>query len=85
MDCQMPNMDGLEATRQIRKLDKTQPVIIGCTAHALLGQREICLESGMDDCPTKPYRSEQLLSVVQSHLGRNVPENPNRKSVPRAA
>jgi CheY-like chemotaxis protein len=70
MDCQMPEMDGLEATRQIRKLNKQQPIIIAVTAHALVGDREKCLESGMDDYLSKPYRQEQLLQLIKENLER---------------
>jgi two-component system, sensor histidine kinase and response regulator len=68
MDCQMPEMDGLEATRHIRQLDKPQPMIIAVTAHALVGDREKCLASGMDDYVSKPYQQEQLLRVVRENL-----------------
>ena len=68
MDCQMPEMDGLEATRQIRNLPQRQPIIIAVTAHALAGDREKCLKSGMDDYLAKPYTQDQLLGLVQSRL-----------------
>jgi CheY-like chemotaxis protein len=68
MDCQMPEMDGLEATRQIRKLNKQQPTIIALTAHALANDRQECLTAGMDGYLAKPYRGEQLLRVVQDGL-----------------
>jgi CheY-like chemotaxis protein len=71
MDCQMPEMDGWEATRQIRKLEKPQPTIIAVTAHALVGNREKCLESGMDDFLSKPYQTEQLLTMVRNKIERS--------------
>jgi CheY-like chemotaxis protein len=71
MDCQMPEMDGWEAARQIRKLEKPQPAIIAVTAHALVGNREKCLESGMDDFLSKPYQTEQLLTIVRNRIERS--------------
>ncbi len=68
MDCQMPTMDGFEASRQIRRLIGKQPVIIAVTANALLGERERCLEAGMDDYLSKPFQAEQLVSVVKKWL-----------------
>jgi CheY-like chemotaxis protein len=65
MDCQMPTMDGFEASRQIRKLEQPQPVIIAVTANALVGERERCLNAGMDDYLSKPFQAEQLVSVVK--------------------
>ena len=65
MDCQMPTMDGLEACRQIRKLETTQPIIVAVTANALVGEREKCLEAGMDDYLSKPFQAEQLVAVVR--------------------
>ncbi len=65
MDCQMPSMDGFEASRQIRQLEGKQPVIIAVTANALLGERERCLEAGMNDYLSKPFQAEQLVAVVK--------------------
>jgi two-component system, sensor histidine kinase and response regulator len=65
MDCQMPTMDGFEASRQIRKLEHPQPVIIAVTANALVGERERCLNAGMDDYLSKPFQAEQLVGVVK--------------------
>ncbi len=65
MDCQMPMMDGFEASRQIRSLKQRQPVIIAVTANALVGERERCLNAGMDDYLSKPFQAEQLVAVVK--------------------
>jgi CheY-like chemotaxis protein len=65
MDCQMPTMDGFEATRQIRSLDVQQPRVIAVTANALVGERERCLAAGMDDYLSKPFQAEQLVSMVR--------------------
>ena len=66
MDCQMPTMDGFEASRQIRSLKgQPQPVIIAVTANALVGERERCLSAGMDDYLSKPFQAEQLVAVVK--------------------
>jgi CheY-like chemotaxis protein/HPt (histidine-containing phosphotransfer) domain-containing protein len=67
LDVQMPEMDGLEATRQIRERwprDK-HPCIIAMTGNALLGDREKCLAAGMDDYISKPVRIAELQSVLE--------------------
>lgn len=72
MDVQMPEMDGLEATRRIRSMEqpwKTIP-IIAMTAHAMNGDRERCLEAGMDYYLSKPFRKQQLLEVVEQFGGK---------------
>lgn len=69
MDCHMPVMDGFEACRQIRKSSDRQPVIIAVTANALVGERERCLDAGMDDYLSKPFQAEQLIGVVEKWIG----------------
>lgn len=69
MDCQMPIMDGFEACRQIRKSSDRQPVIVAVTANALVGERERCLDAGMDDYLSKPFQAEQLIGVVEKWVG----------------
>jgi CheY-like chemotaxis protein len=64
MDVQMPEMDGLEATRQIRKLDGRQPYIIAMTANAMQGDREMCLEAGMNFYISKPIRVLELVTAL---------------------
>ena len=68
MDCQMPAMDGFEASRRIRQMQSKQPIIVAVTANALVGERERCLEAGMDDYLSKPFQAEQLVAVVKKWL-----------------
>jgi CheY-like chemotaxis protein len=65
MDVRMPGMDGLEATRQIRLLAGNQPVIIAMTANAMQGDREECLQAGMDDYVSKPVKLEGLVERLE--------------------
>jgi len=65
MDVQMPGMDGLEATRMIRLCLEVQPVIIAMTANAMQGDREECLQSGMNDYISKPVELQALLSMLE--------------------
>jgi signal transduction histidine kinase/ligand-binding sensor domain-containing protein/CheY-like chemotaxis protein/HPt (histidine-containing phosphotransfer) domain-containing protein len=66
-DIQMPEMDGLEATRQICKTWQKQerPIIVAMTAGAMEGDKEKCLEAGMDDYISKPINIQQLQSVLE--------------------
>jgi len=64
MDVQMPEMDGLEATRQIRKKKIPQPYIVAMTANAMQGDREMCLEAGMNFYVAKPIRVPELVSAL---------------------
>lgn len=69
MDCQMPVVDGYEATRRLRQQDPHhQTIVIGVTAHAMLGDREKCLAAGMDDYLSKPFRMEDLSDLLQRWL-----------------
>jgi len=73
MDIQMPEMDGLEATRQIctRWQKDQRPHIIAMTANALQGDREMCLEAGMDDYVSKPIRMPDLVRALKATPGQN--------------
>jgi PAS domain S-box-containing protein len=73
MDCQMPVMDGFEATRQIRLMEQAtgqKTPIVALTANALDGDAQRCLEAGMDDFLAKPYNKVQLAEKVSRWLGR---------------
>jgi PAS domain S-box-containing protein len=81
MDCQMPVMDGLEATRQIRAFEQAHgqgegtcsrhTPIVALTAHSFAGYREECLASGMDDYMTKPVSTENFREVLSRWIGNN--------------
>ncbi|HXE91617.1 MAG TPA: response regulator [Terriglobales bacterium] len=69
MDVQMPEMDGLEATRALRERERTtggHMPVIAMTAHAMSGDRERCLEAGMDAYVAKPIQKQQLVAALQS-------------------
>jgi len=65
MDVQMPEMDGMEATRMIRVCLETQPVIIAMTANVMQGDREECMQSGMNDYISKPVELNELLGMLE--------------------
>jgi signal transduction histidine kinase/DNA-binding response OmpR family regulator len=67
MDMQMPQMDGLEATRQLRARGFALPVV-GLTANAFESDREACLDAGMDDHSAKPLTTVKLTDILQKHL-----------------
>ncbi len=68
MDCQMPVMDGYTATKKIRELDNGKKTpIIAMTAHAMAGDREKCIESGMDDYVSKPVNLKILFDLIRKY------------------
>jgi len=83
MDCQMPEMDGFEATRLIRT-HSSQAVrdlpILALTAHALAGDRERCLEAGMTDYLTKPVDSASLAAMIEALAAHQHPPVPQPRS-----
>lgn len=78
MDVQMPNMDGLEATKRIRELENNSGeriAIVAMTAHAMKGDKERCLAVGMDGYLTKPIRKPELFAALEG-LGNDEPAVP---------
>ncbi len=74
MDCQMPRMDGYEASRQIRNFEEQRGdglhiPIIAITANAMQGDREKCIAAGMDDYIAKPVKRDILFEMLRRHLG----------------
>lgn len=85
MDCQMPEMDGFEATREIRRLEGSgvrltsdgSPIpVIALTANAVRGDKERCLAAGMNDYATKPIDRQQLLRSLANWLKPRTPDSP---------
>ena len=73
MDCQMPEMDGFEATRRIRILEKAEPGrprahIVAMTASVLERDRQLCIAAGMDDFVAKPVRKAELIRALRKAL-----------------
>ncbi len=84
MDLQMPEMDGFEATEEIRKLEsqsitKQHTPIIALTANALQGDRERCLDAHMDDYLSKPFSQKQLQTILEKWLPKATREKPYTK------
>jgi signal transduction histidine kinase/CheY-like chemotaxis protein len=67
MDVQMPEMDGLEATRMLRNANQHQPAIIAMTANAMQGDREMCLDAGMDDYISKPIKLDEVVVILEKY------------------
>jgi len=79
MDCQMPVMDGYEATQRIRQNPQWKNLpIIAVTANVMQGDREDCLASGMDDYITKPYKRDELRAVINHWRPSPAPESSGR-------
>jgi CheY-like chemotaxis protein len=70
LDLSMPRMDGWEVLRRLRQADATRAIpVVGCTAHAMAGDRERVLAAGFDSYLAKPYRADELVSCVEAFLG----------------
>ncbi len=86
MDMQMPNVDGIEATKLIRKLDKPKAdiPIVAMTAAALPEEREKCLQSGMNDYIAKPYNPGVLFEILENYLlkSESSPKDKKEESAP---
>ncbi len=72
MDVQMPEMDGLEATKMIRQKKERQPVILAMTANAMQGDEEECLLAGMNDYLSKPVKLEALVSMLKKWASKSL-------------
>jgi PAS domain S-box-containing protein len=73
MDVQMPEMDGKQATQEIRKLGHSDIPIVAMTAHAMKGDREMCLEAGMNDYTTKPIKRETVFEMIEKYIFKKEP------------
>jgi PAS domain S-box-containing protein len=84
MDVQMPECDGFTATKEIRQMGKKSEdlPVIAITAHALMGDKEKCLEAGMDDYISKPIVSENLISKIDKWLKLKTKEEQEKVNLP---
>ena len=89
MDVQMPEMDGLEATRLIRDprsaVQRHEVPIVAMTAHAMEGDRERCLEAGMNDYVAKPVSAQALADALERWLPRDIAATPTKAPARRAS
>ncbi len=89
MDVEMPDMDGLDAAAKIRKREKStgnRIPIIAMTAHAMPGDRERCIQAGMDSYISKPLQTKQLFAAIEALLPNSMDPAQNegaRRSPPR--
>jgi CheY-like chemotaxis protein/HPt (histidine-containing phosphotransfer) domain-containing protein len=84
MDVQMPEMDGLEATRLIREQERNSgrhTPILAMTAHAIKGDRELCLQAGMDAYVSKPVRARALFSAIDQLVAEQAPRATGRQEL----
>lgn len=81
MDIQMPVMDGLEATRIIRKDIQSNIPVIALTANAVKGEMEKCIQAGMNDYLSKPFEEEDLIRLIAKWLGRETHFGPAKATV----
>jgi two-component system, sensor histidine kinase and response regulator len=82
MDCQMPEIDGFEATRRIREKERNGAAhmpIIAMTANAMAGDREQCLQAGMDDYIAKPFDAAELIRLIERWPAREAAERDGSK------
>jgi len=84
MDCQMPVLDGYETTRRIRRMqgELMHTPIVAMTANAMAGDREQCLEAGMDDYLTKPLLRSQLAAMLTHYLPPAAPQQAAEQALP---
>ena len=81
MDCQMPIMDGYEATREIRKRGNTI-LIIALTANAISGDRKKWIDAGMNDYISKPFKLAELLSLLDKWISQNKKNSETQSDAP---
>lgn len=73
MDLQMPEMDGLTATKHIRQTMKNTTPIVAITAGRFADENELCLEAGMNACVFKPFEADSLCALIKNIVSNNNP------------